>query len=181
MSDLFADRTPPQNIEAEQAVLGAVFLEPQAITTASETLLPEDFYRSSHQRIYAVMLELSEKGEPVDVVTVTSELRNQKLLEEIGGLDYISELANSAPTAANIEFYSHIVEEKSLLRRLIRSATKIVSDGYTREDEVEVILDDAEKTILDVAQRKRSTAFQSIKDILVDAYDNIEFFGLERR
>jgi replicative DNA helicase len=174
MTDLFADRTPPQNIEAEQAVLGAIFLEPSAITTASEALLPEDFYRSSHQRIYSVMLELSERGEPVDVVTVTSELRDQRLLDEVGGLDYISELANSAPTAANIEFYSNIVEEKSLLRRLIRSATKIVSDGYTREDDVEAILDDAEKTILDVSQRKRSSAFQSIKDILVDAYDNIE-------
>lgn len=174
MTDLFADRTPPQNIEAEQAVLGAIFLEPSAITTASETLLPDDFYRSAHQRIYSVMIALSERGEPVDVVTVTSELRDQKLLEEVGGLDYLSELANSAPTAANIEFYSSIVEEKSLLRRLIRSATKIVSDGYTREDEVEVILDDAEKTILDVSQRKRSTAFQSIKDILVEAYDNIE-------
>ena len=174
MSDLFADRTPPQNIEAEQAVLGAIFLEPSAITTASETLLPDDFYRTSHQRIYAVMLELAERGEPVDVVTVTSELRNQKLLDEVGGLDYISELANSAPTAANIEFYSQIVEEKSLLRKLIRSATKIVSDGYTRDDDVDVILDDAEKTILEVSQRKRSTAFQSIKDILVEAYDNIE-------
>ncbi|MGV3487748.1 MAG: replicative DNA helicase [Tuberibacillus sp.] len=174
MSDLFADRTPPQNIEAEQAVLGAIFLEPQALATASETLLPDDFYRTSHQRIYQVMLDLSERGEPVDVVTVTSELRNQNLLDEVGGLDYISELANSAPTAANIEFYSQIVEEKSLLRRLIRSATKIVSDGYTRDDDVDVILDDAEKTILEVSQRKKSTAFQSIKDILVEAYDNIE-------
>jgi replicative DNA helicase len=120
------------------------------------------------------MLDLSERGEPVDVVTVTAELRNQKLLDEVGGLDYISELANSTPTAANIEFYSQIVEEKSLLRRLIRSATKIVSDGYTRDDDVDVILDDAEKAILEVSQRKRSTAFQSIKDILVETYDNIE-------
>ncbi|WP_027725618.1 replicative DNA helicase [Tuberibacillus calidus] len=174
MSDLFADRTPPQNIQAEQAVLGAIFLEPSAIGAASERLMPEDFYRTSHQRIFQVMLDLSERGEPVDVVTVTAELRNQKLLDEVGGLDYISELANSTPTAANIEFYSQIVEEKSLLRRLIRSATKIVSDGYTRDDDVDVILDDAEKAILEVSQRKRSTAFQSIKDILVEAYDNIE-------
>jgi len=174
MSDLFADRTPPQNIQAEQAVLGAIFLEPSAIGAASERLMPEDFYRTSHQRIFQVMLDLSERGEPVDVVTVTAELRNQKLLDEVGGLDYISELANSTPTAANIEFYSQIVEEKSLLRRLIRSATKIVSDGYTRDDDVDVILDDAEKAILEVSQRKRSTAFQSIKDILVETYDNIE-------
>ncbi|GGE53709.1 replicative DNA helicase [Pullulanibacillus camelliae] len=174
MSDLFADRTPPHNIEAEQAVLGAIFLEPQAIVTASESLLPEDFYRASHQRIYSVMLDLSEHGEPVDVVTVTSELRNQKLLEEVGGLDYLSELADSAPTAANIQFYSNIVEEKALLRRLIRSATQIVSDGYTREDDVDVIIDEAEKTIFEVAQRKKVSAFQSIKDVLVETYDNIE-------
>ncbi|MBM7645510.1 replicative DNA helicase [Scopulibacillus daqui] len=174
MSDLFADRTPPHSIEAEQAVLGAIFLEPQAIVTASEVLIPEDFYRAAHQSIYAVMLELAERGEPVDVITVTSELRNQKRLEEVGGVSYLSELADSAPTAANIEYYSEIVEEKSLLRRLIRTATSIVSDGYTREDEVDSILDDAEKTILEVAQRKRASAFQSIKDILIDAYDNIE-------
>ncbi|MFC4619687.1 replicative DNA helicase [Camelliibacillus cellulosilyticus] len=174
MSDLFADRTPPQNIEAEQAVLGAIFLEPSAIVTASEILASEDFYRTAHQRIYAVMLDLSERGEPVDVVTVTAELQDRKLLDEAGGLDYLGELANSAPTAANIEFYSHIVEEKSLLRRLIRTATQIVSDGYTREDDVETILDDAEKTILEVSQRKRTTAFRSIKEILIDTYDNIE-------
>ncbi|GGH80382.1 replicative DNA helicase [Pullulanibacillus pueri] len=174
MSDLFADRTPPQDIEAEQAVLGAIFLEPQAIVTASESLLPEDFYRASHQRIYSVMLELSERGEPVDVVTLTSELRDKKLLDEVGGLDYLSELADSAPTAANIEFYSQIVEEKSLLRRLIRSATQIVSDGYTREDDVDVIIDEAEKGIFEVAQRKKVSAFKSIKDVLVTTYDNIE-------
>ncbi|MFC7395098.1 replicative DNA helicase [Scopulibacillus cellulosilyticus] len=174
MSDLFADRTPPHSIEAEQAVLGAIFLEPPAIVTASEVLIPEDFYRAAHQSIYAVMLELAERGEPVDVITVTSELRNQKRLDEVGGVSYLSELADSAPTAANIEYYSEIVEEKSLLRRLIRTATSIVSDGYTREDEVDSILDDAEKTILEVAQRKRASAFQSIKDVLIEAYDNIE-------
>ncbi|WP_077616650.1 replicative DNA helicase [Caenibacillus caldisaponilyticus] len=174
MSDLFADRTPPHNIEAEQAVLGAIFLEPSALTIASEHLVPEDFYRTAHQRIFSAMLDLSERGEPVDVVTVTSELHDRKWLEEVGGLDYLSELANSTPTAANIEFYSGIVAEKSLLRRLIRAATKIVSDGYTREDDIDDILNDAEKTILDVAQRKRTTDFRSIKDILVEAYDNIE-------
>ncbi|TCP20033.1 primary replicative DNA helicase [Scopulibacillus darangshiensis] len=174
MSDLFADRTPPQNIEAEQAVLGAIFLEPQAMTAAIEVLMPDDFYRTSHQLIYSVMMGLAERGEPVDVVTVTADLRNEKRLEEAGGVSYLSELANSSPTAANIEYYSEIVEEKALLRRLIRTATSIVSDGYTREDEVESILDDAEKTILEVSQKKRASAFQSIKDVLVEAYDNIE-------
>ncbi|HET7577827.1 MAG TPA: replicative DNA helicase [Bacillales bacterium] len=174
MSDLFADRTPPQNMEAEQAVLGAIFLRPEAITLASERLLPEDFYRAAHQRIFDVMLVLSEKSEPIDLVTVTSELQDRKLLEEIGGVTYLSDLANSSPTAANIEYYSRIVEEKSLLRRLIRTATDIVSDGYAREEEVDVILDEAEKSILDVSQRRNTSAFHSIKDVLVETYDNIE-------
>jgi replicative DNA helicase len=174
MTDIFADRTPPQNIEAEQAVLGAVFLEPSSLTTASEILIPEDFYRATHQRIFSVMLTLSEKGEPVDLVTVTSELADLKLLEEIGGVSYLSDLANSVPTAANIEYYAKIVEEKSILRRLIRTATSIVTDGYARDDEVDVLLNEAEKGILDVSRRKNSGAFQNIKDVLVDAYDNIE-------
>ncbi|NEY73126.1 replicative DNA helicase [Bacillus mesophilus] len=174
MTDIFADRTPPQNIEAEQAVLGAVFLEPSSLTTASEILIPEDFYRASHQRIFNVMLSLNEKGEPVDLVTVTSELADLKLLEEIGGVSYLSDLANSVPTAANIEYYAKIVEEKSILRRLIRTATSIVTDGYARDDEVDVLLNEAEKGILDVSRRKNSSSFQNIKDVLVDAYDNIE-------
>ncbi|MGC4378787.1 replicative DNA helicase [Fictibacillus sp. Mic-4] len=174
MSDLFADRIPPQNIEAEQAVLGAIFLEPEALVTASELLIPEDFYRSSHQRIFQVMLDLSEKGEPVDLVTVTSELEDKKLLEEVGGVSYLSDLANSSPTAANIDYYSKIVEEKSLLRRLIRAATDIAANGYAREEEVETILNEAEKSILEVANRKNAGSFISIKDVLVQAYDNIE-------
>ncbi len=174
MSDLFSDRIPPHNIEAEQAVLGAVFLEPESLTTATELLMPEDFYRAAHQRIFSVMVDLTEKGEPIDLVTVTSELQDRKLLEEVGGVSYLSDLANSVPTAANIEYYGQIVEEKSLLRRLIRTATDIAANGYSREDEVEQILNEAEKNILAVAQRKNTGVFKSIKDVLVQAYDNIE-------
>ncbi|RNA68002.1 replicative DNA helicase [Alteribacter keqinensis] len=174
MSDLFADRTPPQNIEAEQAVLGAIFINDEAIVTASERLVPDDFYRAAHQRIYTVMLTLSEKGEPVDLVTVTSELQTRKWLEEIGGVTYLSDLANAVPTAANVEYYSQMVEEKSLLRRLIRVATNIAADGYAAEDEVDAILNEAEKTILEVSHKKNTSAFKDIKDVLVNAYDNIE-------
>ncbi|MBM7095388.1 replicative DNA helicase [Bacillus sp. H-16] len=174
MSDLFADRTPPQNIEAEQAVLGAIFIDDEAIVTASERLVPDDFYRAAHQRIYTVMLTLSEKGEPVDLVTVTSELQTRKWLEEIGGVTYLSDLANAVPTAANVEYYSQMVEEKSLLRRLIRVATNIAADGYAAEDEVDAILNEAEKTILEVSHKKNTSAFKDIKDVLVNAYDNIE-------
>ncbi|QHE54135.1 replicative DNA helicase [Pontibacillus sp. HMF3514] len=174
MNDVMNDRTPPHNIEAEQAVLGAIFLEPQAIATASEVLLPEDFYRASHQRIYEVMTKLSEKGEPIDLVTVTTALSNQSVLDEVGGVSYLSDLANSVPTAANIEYYTKIVEEKSILRRLIKTATNIVTSGYSDEGEVESVLNEAEKSILEVAQSKDSGRFKNIKDVLIDVYDNIE-------
>jgi replicative DNA helicase len=171
---LFADRIPPQNIEAEQAVLGAIFLEPSSLTLASEILIPEDFYRAAHQKIFNVMLKLNDEGKAVDLITVTEELAATKLLEDTGGVSYLSELAASVPTAANIEYYARIIEEKSLLRRLIRTATDIAQDGYTREDEVETVLSEAEKNILAVAQRKNAGAFHNIKDVLVRTYDNIE-------
>ncbi|MCP1155926.1 replicative DNA helicase [Peribacillus frigoritolerans] len=174
MIEQFQDRIPPQNIEAEQAVLGAIFLEPSSLTVTSEVLIPEDFYRSSHQKIFNVMLKLNDEGKAVDLITVTEELAATKKLEEVGGVSYLSELAGSVPTAANIEYYARIVEEKSLLRRLIRTATNIAQEGYSREDEVEELLGEAEKTIMEVAQRKNSGSFQNIKDVLVATYDNIE-------
>ncbi|MDF2903631.1 MAG: replicative helicase [Bacillus sp. (in: firmicutes)] len=177
MSELLIDRLPPQNIEAEQAVLGAIFLEPQALTLASEILIPEDFYRSSHQKIFSVMLNLNDQGKAVDLITVTEGLAATKLLEDTGGVGYLSELAASVPTAANIEYYAKIVEEKSLLRRLIRTATGIAQDGYSREDEVTTLLGEAEKSILEVAQRKNAGAFHNIKDVLVRTYDNIELLN----
>ncbi|WP_318506498.1 replicative DNA helicase [Bacillus sp. T3] len=177
MNDVFIDRLPPQNIEAEQAVLGAIFLEPAALIMASEILIPEDFYRSSHQKIYGVMLKLNDQGKAVDLITVTEELAAAKILEDTGGVRYLSELAGSVPTAANIEYYAKIVEEKSILRRLIRTATDIAQDGYTREDEVTALLGEAEKSILEVAQRKNAGAFHNIKDVLVRTYDNIELLN----
>ncbi|NNU83606.1 replicative DNA helicase [Geobacillus sp. BMUD] len=174
MSELFSERIPPQSIEAEQAVLGAVFLDPTALTLASERLIPEDFYRAAHQKIFHAMLRVADKGEPVDLVTVTAELAALEQLEEVGGVSYLSELADSVPTAANVEYYARIVEEKSVLRRLIRTATSIAQDGYTREDEIDVLLDEAERKIMEVSQRKHSGAFKNIKDVLVQTYDNIE-------
>ncbi|WP_409252410.1 replicative DNA helicase [Bacillus sp. SCS-153A] len=174
MNEILSNHVPPQNIEAEQAVLGAIFLEPSTLTQASESLIPEDFYRSSHQKIFNVMLNLGDKGKAVDLITVTEELSAMKELEDVGGVSYLSELAGSVPTAANIEYYAKIVEEKSLLRRLIRTATTIAQDGYAREDEVDALLSEAEKNIMEVAQRKNAGAFHDIKDVLVKAYDNIE-------
>nr|WP_206763019.1 replicative DNA helicase [Brevibacillus laterosporus] len=171
------DRVPPQNIEAEESVLGAIFLSKEALITAMELLRPEDFYKTSHQRIFNTMLALYEKGEPVDLVTVTADLQDQKVLEETGGVVYLTSLASSVPTAANIEYYAKIVEEKSLLRRLIRTATKIANDGYSREDEVGEIIADAEKYILEIAQNRNSGGFIPIRDALMETYERIEFLS----
>lgn len=174
MNDGWNDRTPPHNIEAEQAIIGAIFLEPEAFSTASELLMPEDFYRAGHQRIFEAMLQLADRGEAIDVVTVTSALQSSNHLEEVGGVSYLTEVAGSVPTAANISYYTKIVEEKATLRRLIRTATDIVTDTFSREDEVDDVLNEAEKNILEVSGRQNTGAFKEIKDVLIDVYDNIE-------
>ncbi|WCK54503.1 replicative DNA helicase [Aneurinibacillus sp. Ricciae_BoGa-3] len=174
MSDLFQDRIPPQNIEAEQAVIGAIFLEHEALINVQDILLPEDFYRTAHQRIYHAILSLAERSEPVDLVTVTAELENRKELDDIGGVTYLTDLATSVPTAANVEYYARIVEEKALLRRLIRAATKIAADGYTSAEDVPGLLNDAEKSIMEIAQRRHASSFTHIKDVLMETYEQIE-------
>lgn len=173
MSELL-DRVPPHNHDAEQSVLGAIFLDPQALITAAEVLIPEDFYRIAHQKIFQTFLTLSDKGQPIDSVSVAEDLMARKELEDVGGLPYITEIAKAVPTAANVAHYAKIVEEKSLLRRLIRVATQIVEDGYTREDEIEALLSEAEKNMMEVSNRKNAGDFQHIQDVLVDTYDNIE-------
>lgn len=173
-------RVPPHNNEAEQSVIGAIFLEPQALITAAEVLMADDFYRVAHQKIFDTMLLLSDKGQAIDVVTVTEELSATKQLEDVGGISYLTEIANSVPTAANIYHYAKIVEEKALLRRLIRVATTIVEDGYTREDEVETLLSEAEKNMMEVSSRKNAGDFKHIKDVLVDTYENIELLHTQK-
>ncbi|PKH11960.1 replicative DNA helicase [Planomicrobium sp. MB-3u-38] len=173
MNDIM-DRVPPHNQEAEQSVLGAIFLEPQSLISVAEIVMPEDFYRIAHQKIFQTMINLSDRGKAIDVVTVTEELSAKKELEDVGGLSYLTEIANAVPTAANVGHYAHIVEEKALLRRLIRVATSIVEDGFTREDEVEALLAEAEKKMMEVSSRKNAGDFIHIKDVLVKTYDNIE-------
>ena len=168
------ERIPPHNIEAEQAVIGAVFLEPNAFSTAAERLMPNDFYRANHQVIFEAMFSLFEKGEPIDIVTVTTFLANSDKLDIAGGVTYLTDVAGSVPTAANISYYSKIVEEKALLRRLIQTATNIVTETFEKEDEVSEVLDEAERSILEVSSRQNASAFKPIKDVLIDVYDNIE-------
>lgn len=180
MSELFADRTPPHNIEAEQAVLGSIFLEKEAIVTVSEILTPEDFYRSAHRKIYEVMIEIGESGEPVDLITVTSELKNRKWIDEVGGIPYLSDLASSVPTAANVDYYAQIVAEKAVLRRLIRTATEIATSGFQGIDPVENILSDAERSILEISQKGQRGGFIRISDVLMETYNRLENLSKSR-
>lgn len=165
---------PPQSIEAEQAVLGAIMIDADRLISASERLLPQDFYRASHQRIFEAMLVLSDRGEAIDLVTVTAELSTLGILDEIGGLPYLAELAEGVPTAANINYYVNVVDQKSTLRRLIRTAGEIVTDGYERQNEVDVLLNEAERKILEVSQGKGSASFIPISDVLTNAYATID-------
>jgi replicative DNA helicase len=174
MSDLFTDRTPPQNIEAEQAVIGAILLDADSLIPTSERLMPEDFYRAAHQKIYESMLAISSKNEPLDVITLTSELANRGVLEEVGGVSYLNDLLASVPTASNVDYYAKSVEEKAVLRRLIRTATAIATDAYSTEETVDALLDDAEKKILEVSQRKNVSGFQNIKDVVFQTFGKIE-------
>jgi len=174
MDEQFTGLMPPQNIEAEQAVLGAVFLEPKSIEIAMKYIASEDFYRQAHQRVFACIMGLHEQGKAVDLVTVSEDLSSKQLLEEVGGVTYLAELASSVPTSANIEYYAEIVAKRSTLRRLISTGTDIVQEGYTRQDDVDDLLDDAEKRILEIARRKNDRPFQNIQDVLMGAYDKIE-------
>ncbi|HZG74369.1 MAG TPA: replicative DNA helicase [Paenibacillus sp.] len=168
------DRIPPQNLEAEQAVLGAILLDSVAIITVMETLKPEDFYRQAHQFIFEAMVDLNGDNEPIDLITLTTRLQAKQQLAEIGGIQYLTELASAVPTAANVSYYAKIVEEKSMLRRLIRTATEIVTNGYAGSDDIGILLGEAEQRILEISNRKSSTGFISIKDVLMEVFEKVE-------
>lgn len=167
-------RNPPQNISAEQAALGSMLLQEGAILHSVDILKPEDFYRKSHQIIFRCIIDLFEKSRGVDLVTLTEELNKRNLLEEVGGVTYLTNLINSVPTAANIEYYVKIIEEKAILRNLINNATKIISMGYEEKEDGKVLLDKAEHLIFEVSQRNLGQSFVPIKEILQDSFEKIE-------
>jgi replicative DNA helicase len=168
------DRVPPQNLEAEQSVIGAAMIEREAISKTAEFLRPEDFYREAHRLIFGAIINLFNKNEAVDMVTVVEALRKEDKLEAAGGIAYITSLANCVPTAANVLYHARIIEEKALLRQLINAATEIAGLGYEDTEEVSSILDTAEKRILGVSNRKLGQDFTPIKSIIFDAFNKIE-------
>lgn len=173
-NDVLSDQTPPQNIEAEKAVLGAAFLSGDALVEAMEYVQPEDFYRRAHQIIFQKMVDLNDQDKPIDALTMREQLDKTNQLEDIGGFSYIVELAEAVPTAANVVYYAKIVQEKSVLRKLIQTATDIVTRSYTGEEEVPDLLDEAERSILNVAETRNQDGFKEIKDVLKEAFEEID-------
>ena len=167
-------RSAPQNISAEQATLGSILLEKDSILNCVEILHWEDFYKNAHQIIYQCALDLFEKNQAVDLVTLTEELKKKKQLDEVGGASYLATLMSSVPTAANVFYYAKIVEEKAILRKLIDHATQIVTMGYEEQEEARVLLDKAENLIFDVSQQKIKNFFSPIKDLLTESFEKIE-------
>ncbi len=168
-------KVPPQNLEAEQAVLGAMMLDPEAGSSVFEMLQPDDFYRDNHRLIFSAIHDLFEKGDPVDLVSVAEVLRRQGRLEQVGGIATISEIARSVPSAANVDYYARLVSEKALLRQLIRATSSILERGYEPGEEARELLEEAERLILDLSRRRVKDGFSIIRDVLLETFEKIEY------
>ena len=167
-------KVPPHDTEAEQAVLGSMLTDVDAVVDAIEILKPEDFYREDNKNIYEAMLNLYGKAEPIDVITVKSELISMGKFEVVGGLEYLATLPDKVPTTTNAIKYIHIVEEKSILRKLIKTANDLISLGYAQNEDIDVIIEQAEKKIFDIMQGKNQKGYTALKDILVESFAEIE-------
>lgn len=172
--DTSVDRLPPQSLEAEQAVLGAIIIEGESITKAIDILTPQDFYRESHRKIYTAMLELFSKNEPIDLITLTDHLKDKGELDSAGGLSYLSNLATVVPTSANIRYHAKLVREKAMLRSLIRACTEIVTKVYEEPEDAEEMIDYAERSIFEISERRMDTNFYQMKDVVKHTFKIIE-------
>ena len=171
------EKVMPHSLEAEQAVLCSMFLSKYALNNASENLVMEDFYFDKNAKIFKVMTDLHEKNVAIDVTTVTNELNTKEWLAQAGGVEYLSEIVTSLATAANVDEYINIVHEKALLRKLINESTNIITDAYNAKDEVNDLLDSAEKKILNVVKNRRSSEFKKIQEVLFKAQSDLEFLS----
>ena len=167
-------RVPPQSLEAEESVLGGIMLDNAALDRVVELIQPDDFYRGAHRRLFRAMLDLVERSEPVDLITLSETLKARGELADIGGASYLAELTERVPTAANIVHYARIVRERSILRGLIEAATEIATRGYQAPDNVDELLDRAEQLIFGIQERKVKQAFARIADVLVGSIKTIE-------
>ena len=174
MEELYPNLVPPQNLEAEEAVLGSILLEQDSIISVMEFLVPDDFYRVAHQLIFAAMIELNKNSEAIDPITVSEKLRQKNQIDNVGGEAGIIELLDKVPTAANVEFYTQIVLEKSTRRKLIKTSTNIVKNAYQEDETIANVLDTAERDILSVSEGRNKAGFIPIRDVLHDAYESLE-------
>ncbi|SCN25557.1 Replicative DNA helicase [Clostridium sp. N3C] len=167
-------RSLPQNIEAEQSVLGSMIIDKTSIAQAVEVLNSEDFYRDSHKVIFSAIVELFQKDIPIDLVTLIEHLRATEKLDAAGGITYITQISDSVPTTAHLQSYIKIVSEKSMLRKLIRASTSIIEECYDRQNEAEKVLDTAEKKIFEIAEKRSTSDFEPINSILERGFVEIE-------
>ena len=167
-------KVPPHDIEAEQAVLGSMLTDKDAVIAAMETLKPDSFYREDDKAIYEAMQNLYNRAEPIDLITLKNELESMSKLEQVGGLEYLANLPEKAPTSANVQKYISIVEEKSMLRSLIKTANELIDLGYSQTEDVEDIMDHAEKKIFDIMQKKNQKGYTPIKDVLIESFTKLE-------
>ncbi|MFH1867599.1 MAG: replicative DNA helicase [Candidatus Omnitrophota bacterium] len=168
------EKLPPRSDEAEMAVLGSMLLEENAISEAIEFLDESTFYKDAHRKIFSLVVQIYEQNKPVDLVTITEQLKKRNILEEVGGTAYIVSLTQTVPTAANIKYYAKIVREKYVLRTLITTGTQIVSEAYRGESNVEELLDRSEKMIFDISSGKSEPTTVAIKDIVKDSIEIID-------
>ena len=167
-------RIPPHSLEAEQSVLGAMLLDKEAINTAMETIRPDDFYKEANQEIFEAMIVLNNRNEPVDIITLSEELKRRGTLEPVGGINYLANLSGSIATTANTKYYCNIVEEKSTLRKLIRSSNEIMGLAYENSEEVNAIIEKAEKNIFDITQGAHKKGIVPISEVLLSSFAQIE-------
>jgi len=172
--DFSLHKVPPQNIEAEQSILGSILLDNQALNNVLEILSVKDFYNEAHRRIFAATIELSDRNEPCDLITLTNILKNNKQLDAVGGMAYLASLVDNVPSAANAAYYAKIVKEKAILRMLIGTATEILKNSYDTSAEIDQVLDKAEHAIFEISENKIRPAFFPIKDIIKDSFKTIE-------
>lgn len=169
-----ANKIMPNNLEAEESVLGACFLSKYALQKATESLLPESFYSEKNAKIFRALVELSEEKTPIDLTTITSHLKKKNELNEIGGVEYLTEILNFVPTATNVDYYIQNVEETAILRKLIETANDIATEGYRTDETVNEILDNSEKKILSIVKNRKSSEFRTIKEVLLKTQSDLE-------
>ncbi|EKC6401604.1 replicative DNA helicase [Staphylococcus pseudintermedius] len=174
MDEMYEHNRMPHSHEAEQSVLGAIFLDPELMSSTQEILLPESFYRGAHQHIFRAMMDLNEDGKDIDIVTVLDRLTQEGVVNEAGGPQYLAEITSNVPTTRNIQYYTDVVFKNAVKRKLIHTADSIANDGYNDELDLDTVLNDAERRILELSSTRESDDFKDIRDVLGQVYDNAE-------